>query len=116
MDNRPPKDEGPEVVASKASKESATDSGSKHNKPRTKRHSILLVLASGRSLNRFEAEHLMDHCLNTTISEIGRYDGIIVSRQFEKHESRAGHPFRCCRYWLHPNQQAKALRILGVDV
>jgi len=86
----------------------------KHNKPTTKRHRILLALALGERLTRFDAEHLMDHCLNTTISEIGRYDGIIVSRQFEKHESREGHPFHCCRYWLSAEQRAKALKCLGV--
>lgn len=37
---------------------------------RTKESVILTVLRSGQSLNRFEAEHLGDHCLHSTISTL----------------------------------------------
>jgi len=94
------KNEAPGAATPKASKMS-------------KRHTILSVLAHGESLNRFEAERHRDHVLNTTISEIGRLDGIIVSRKVERFTNSAGHRVRCNRYWLEPDQRAKALQIIG---
>ena len=80
----------------------------------TKRHTILFALALGMRLTRFTAEHLRDHCLNTTISEIGRYDGIIVSRKGISFFNSAGHKVHCNLYWLESQQQEKALKALGV--
>jgi len=82
----------------------------------SKRHTILFALALGMSLTRFTAEHLRDHCLNTTISEIRIYDGINVSRKGISFISSAGHKVHCNLYWLEPAGQGKALKVLGVEV
>jgi len=83
---------------------------------KSKRHTILCALALGMSLTRFTAEHLRDHCLNTSISEIGRYDGILVSRKGISFFNSAGHKVHCNLYWLEQTEQEKALKILGVAV
>lgn len=44
---------------------------------------ILAVLVSGRSLNRFEAEHHHDHCLNSTISALQNTHGTGTERERE---------------------------------
>ena len=80
---------------------------------KSKRHTILFALSLGMSLTRFTAEHLRDHCLNTTISEIGRHDGIIVSRKDISFFNSVGHKVHCKLYWLAPDQQEKALKFLG---
>ena len=82
----------------------------------TKRKTILCALAFGMRLTRFTAEHLRDHCLSTTISEIGRYDGIFVSRKGIHFFNSAGHKVHCNLYWLEPAEQEKALQLLGVAV
>jgi len=82
----------------------------------SKRHTILFALALGMSLTRFTAEHIRDHCLNTTISEIGRYDGIIVARKGISFINSAGHKVHCNLYWLDKDQQEKALQFLGVAI
>jgi len=79
----------------------------------SKRHTILFALAHGMSLTRFTAEYLRDHCLHTTISEISKYDGIDVSRKQFSFISSVGHTVYCKLYWLNPDQQVKALKILG---
>ena len=100
--------------ASKSTLTSKLDSNP--SKPTTKRHTILLALAQGRKLTRFTAEHLRDHCLNTTVSEIGRYDKIIVSRKRISFTNSAGHSVSCNLYWLEPDQQGKAMKILGLAI
>jgi len=106
------------AVTPRASNKSTDQSKPETNsiKPKTKRHTILLALAQGKCLTRFLAEHLRDHCLNTTISEIGRYDGIIVSRKRISFINNVGHKVNCNLYWLEPDQQAKALEFLGVAI
>jgi len=67
-----------------------------------------------RSWNRFEAERLLhDHCLHSTVSEIQRDYGITIARKFETVPGYMSLPTRCCRYWLAPDQKAKAVKILG---
>src|SRR5713226_95358 len=48
----------------------------------TKLKRILAELARGRSLNRFQAEPLGDHCLHSTVAKIQKYD-IQVARRDE---------------------------------
>ena len=48
----------------------------------TKLANILRQLANGKSLNRFEAEHYHDHCLNSTISTLQNGHGIIIDREW----------------------------------
>lgn len=49
----------------------------------TKLATILGLLISGRRLNRFEAEHHHDHCLNSTISALQNGHGITIDRERE---------------------------------
>ncbi len=71
----------------------------------SKLHRVLAALASGRSLNRYEALHGLGDCvLNTTVSEIQRRLGIRVSRRREN---------RLARYWLEPADREKAGELLA---
>ena len=85
-------------------------------KQKSKRHTILFAIALGMSLTRFTAEHLRDHCLNTTVSEIKTRDGIFVSNKQISFINSAGHMVHCKLYWLEPDQQERALNILGVTI
>ena len=92
---------------------------SKHNLTTpTKRRRVLawLVCASeeGCKVTRFDAETIGCHCLNTSISEIGRYDGIKVSRNQTKRPTRFEKPTNCKEYWLEPEMVNKARTFLGV--
>lgn len=49
----------------------------------TKLATILGLLVSGKSLNRFEAEHHHDHCLNSTISALQNVHSITIERERE---------------------------------
>lgn len=51
--------------------------------PIGKHASILKALIHGRSLNRFEAEALHDHCLNSTVSALQNNLGILIDRHRE---------------------------------
>lgn len=64
----------------------------------TKKQAILDALRN-RSLNRFEAEHLGDHCLNSTISELRKQGHTIISSP-EEVDTRFGRKTRCKRYYL----------------
>ena len=44
---------------------------------------ILKAFVEGRSLNRFEAEALHDHCLNSTVSALQKNFGIVIDRHRE---------------------------------
>ncbi len=61
---------------------------------------ILKLLYEGKSLNRFEAEHYNDHCLNSTISTIERY-GISINRNWESVPCINGKStIKVKRYWI----------------
>lgn len=64
----------------------------------TKKQAILEALRRG-SLNRFEAERLGDHCLNTTVSELRKEGHNIVAYQ-EMVPTRFGREARVNRYHL----------------
>lgn len=67
----------------------------------TKRDAILAALRSGRGLNRFEAERLGDHCLNSTVSAL-RATGHAIDSSWERVPTRfnpAG--VRVLRYVAH---------------
>ena len=82
-------------------------------RPGTKIHSVAEALAHGRSLNRFEAYRaLHDSVLNSTGAEI-QARGILVSRKEEVVPGFRGSQVRCCRYWLEPEERAKAAALLG---
>ena len=85
----------------------------------TKRRRLLagLLCASecGYKLTRFDAEILGCHCFNTTVSEIGRLDGIEVLREWTKVPTRFGKDTDCKRYWLDRTSLIKAKKQLGVN-
>jgi hypothetical protein len=81
--------------------------------PTPKIRRVLTALASGQSLNRFQAAmQIRDWCLNSTVSEIESRFGVKVSRRFETVPGFQGAPTRCCRYWLEPAQRETAQRVL----
>jgi hypothetical protein len=63
----------------------------------TKEWSILKVLRGGRSLNRFEAEPLGDHCLHSTIATLRR-KGHLFYDQWERVPTRFNKAVRVKRY------------------
>ncbi len=64
----------------------------------TKKAAILAALRHG-SLNRFEAERLGDHCLNSTIAEL-RANGYVIHSYPEMVKTRFGRRVRVKRYHL----------------
>ncbi|KIX68569.1 hypothetical protein SZ30_08630 [Burkholderia pseudomallei] len=60
---------------------------------------VLLELRRGISLNRFDAERLGDHCLNTTISML-RAEGWLITGEWETMSTRFGKTARVLRYRL----------------
>ena len=63
----------------------------------TKVGRILAILRSGRTLNRFEAEVVGDHCLNSTVSILRAY-GYLIDGQWEQVQTRFGKKARVLRY------------------
>lgn len=69
---------------------------------KTKLATILILLVSGRSLNRFDAEHHHDHCLNTTISTLQNGHGIVIDRERETVPCLSGTAsVSVSRYWIN---------------
>lgn len=64
----------------------------------TKKEMILQELRL-RSLNRFEAERLGDHCLNSTVSQL-RADGHVLYAAYEHVPTRFGKKVLVKRYSL----------------
>jgi hypothetical protein len=68
----------------------------------TKLATILRLFISGKSLNRFDAEHHHDHCLNTTISTLQNGHGIQLDRERESVPCLGGMAtVSVNRYWLN---------------
>ncbi len=88
----------------------AAGSGGKQKQTKIKR--VFTELACGRSLNRFEAERLGDHCLHSTIAKI-ESRGIEVSRYKETVPGFGGHATRVCRYELDEENRKRAAALLG---
>lgn len=70
---------------------------SKTHRQDTKIARILDELRAGRSLNRFEAERIGDHCLHSTISQL-RAEGVVILDHWEEVPTRFGRPVRVKRY------------------
>lgn len=67
-------------------------------KPLTKIERVLLHLRQNtRGLNRFEAERLGEHCLNTTIANLRR-EGWLIVGEWEKVPNRFGSDTQVLRY------------------
>ena len=79
-----------------------TEGSGKDTPKATKLEIILRQLVHGKSLNRFEAEHHHDHCLNSTISTLQNGHGIIIDREREKVLCLDGAATPSVnRYWLN---------------
>jgi hypothetical protein len=90
------------VVASTTTNE---DSRLDFTQRQRKVDSILQAFFNGRSLNRFEAEVLHDHCLNTTVSIIGKL-GVAIQRKRERVPCKGGKAtVSVNRYWLDTNPE-----------
>lgn len=77
---------------------------------------ILLLLASGETLNRFDAERLGDHCLNSTVAELRNDYGLssALRDEWEKVPCRMRFTTRVKRYRLDDTDGAleKTLQLL----
>ena len=79
-----------------------TEGSGKDTPKATKLENILRQLVNGKSLNRFEAEHHYDHCLNSTISTLQNGHGIIIDRERETVPClNGGATVSVNRYWLN---------------
>ncbi|MFM1765893.1 MAG: hypothetical protein RIU71_1656 [Pseudomonadota bacterium] len=68
----------------------------------TKLANILRQLVTGQTLNRFEAEHHHDHCLNSTVSALQNGHGIAIERERESVPCLGGvATVSVNRYWLN---------------
>ena len=79
----------------------------------TKEEEVLRALYVG-SLNRFEAERIGDHCLNSTIAQL-RGKGVQLVDEWEKVPSRGSRGFtRVKRYWVksEPGNLERVRRML----
>jgi hypothetical protein len=89
--------------------------------PKTKKwQRVLTYLTSGRSLNRFEAERIVnDHCLHSSISGLEHDSAIVFDRKFETVPCLRGTAtVRVKRYWLNPEPEnlRRARAALGLPI
>ncbi|SEJ43839.1 hypothetical protein SAMN04244579_04370 [Azotobacter beijerinckii] len=75
---------------------------------------LAYLLAPCNSLNRFEAELLGDHCLNSTIAKLTHSYGLEFQRQPEKVPNRWGAPCDVTRYGLPESQRQHARAVLAL--
>lgn len=73
---------------------------------------LAYLLIPCNSLNRFEAEHLGDHCLPSTISTLTHSYNIKFQHQPEKVPNRWGQPCTVTRYRLPETQREHARQVL----
>lgn len=96
------------------SQQSSPSQGQSNTAPLSKIARILAHLLTGASLNRFEAEGLGDHCLNTTISTLGKNrHGLIIDRQYERVPNGYGDPCLVKRYSLPFSERENAYKVLA---
>ena len=86
--------------------------GLSYLKEGTKYSNIIDVFQSGKSLNRFEAEELGDHCLHSTVSTLVNKLGFEISRKWEAVPNRFDGTTRVKRYWFSESdiQKIKLLK------
>lgn len=80
----------------------------------TKASRILAYLVAGGSLNRFEAERLGDHCLNSTISALKHNWGIDFLVVPERVPTRWGKGCDVNRYSIPESRRKRAQRALAM--
>ena len=92
---------------------SSARNGIESSAKQTKAAEILMELYAG-SLNRFEAERIGDHCLNSTIAQL-RGKGVQLVDEWEKVPSRGSRGFtNVKRYWVksEPGNLERVRRML----
>ena len=78
----------------------------------TKIERVLEYLLLGKSLNRFEAERIVnDHCLHSTMSALKNKYGILLIAKPEIVPGWHQQPTRVTRYWLSDTTQAQAIAL-----
>tara|TARA_R110000822_G_scaffold66105_4_gene161555 strand:- start:13619 stop:13948 length:330 start_codon:yes stop_codon:yes gene_type:complete len=77
-------------------------------RPLSKIARILAHLLTGSSLNRFEAERLGDHCLNSTVSTLTNRYGLTFKRRPERVQNNWGTPCSVNRYSLPESEFDRA--------
>lgn len=82
-------------------------------KRKTKLASVLEHFVKGGSLNRFEAERLGDHCLNSTIAALCSRHGLTFIRVDERVPNRFGTKTRVTRYSLPDSELERASKVLS---
>lgn len=80
----------------------------------TKIATILRLLLDGRSINRFEVEHVGDHCLHSTISTLANDYGLTFARVWEQVPNRFGGQTRVIRYSLPTFERFRAAQVLNL--
>jgi len=75
---------------------------------------LAYVLVPCNSLNRFEAELLGDHCLNSTVAKLANQYGLEFQRQPKKVPNRWGAPCDVTRYSLPEGQHQRARAVLAL--
>lgn len=86
------------------------------NAPSKASRILAFMLLPGNSLNRFEAERLGDHCLNSTISRFSNDHDLQFRRTSEQVPNAWGDPRPVIRYRLLDCQREKALAVLALMV
>ncbi len=79
----------------------------------TKIARLLAHLLVGASINRFEVEHLGDHCLPSTIAVLANRHGLAFQCQPERVPNRWGKPCFVTRYSL-PASKYRRIRVVLV--
>jgi hypothetical protein len=74
---------------------------------------VLAHLITGKSLNRFEAERIGEHCLHSTISRLTNQYGLTVARKAESVPNNWGGPCRVVRYWLGATERKRGKVLLS---
>ena len=97
---------------SSISQDTKDNTESSSRKRQSKLMTLLIYFSEGKSLNRFEAEKIGCHCLNTSVNDIRRKWGIRLARKWEEVPTRFGAKVRCCRYWLDLQDYAYVAEIL----
>jgi len=83
-------------------------------KPLNKTARILKVMVDGGSLNRFEAEQIGDHCLNSTISTLSNSYELTFIRSWERVPNRWGSKTSVIRYSLRRSEVEKARVVMAI--
>ncbi|OQR35397.1 hypothetical protein BWR15_14730 [Pseudomonas sp. T] len=84
------------------------------NRPGSKIANILKHFVDGGSLNRFEAERLGDHTLNSTIASLSGQYGLLFIRTRETVKNRFGSKTPVTRYRLPEHEMKRAAKLLAI--